>query len=239
MPYVAVEATPFVAPAPPFVVADAAPFVAPAPAYLALDRRAEPAPVPPATAPEPTAPPLIGPLAKADPAAEGVVPPAASEAPGGVADDEEGEPSEDAPLPLDAYPLERCARIDASIGRRGGEEREILEAQGLTAALWAKLDAHWKGAIDGETARGKTRLQKAYDAAYVAQLEEERGPITVEEHARVVVAAERGEAAEALRALELPEGALMRIRRVWIARTAADPAIGARARRALAAERDR
>jgi hypothetical protein len=33
---------------------------------------------------------------------------------------------------------------------------------------------------------------RAFDAAYVGRIEEERGILTVEEHARLVVAAERG-----------------------------------------------
>ena len=245
-PYVALAPAPYVAPAPaPYVAPapappEAPPYVAPAPAYVVLAPRAEPAlaPLPMASDP-PAPPPLLGSPSRAEAAPDDLHPPPAGEAARPIAAPEPREPPGDAPLPLDAYPMERCARIDASIGRREGEAREILEAQALTEALWTRLDGHWKEAVAGETARGKSRLQKAYDAAYVAQLEEERGPITVEEHARIVVAAERGEAASALPALGLPSGALMRIRRVWMARTAADPALGVRARRAIEADRDR
>lgn len=103
----------------------------------------------------------------------------------------------------------------------------------------ARLAQHWDEAIAAETRRGRSRLLGSYDAAYVGQLEKERGPITPEEHARLVVAAERGGVEGACRALELPAEAFMRVRRLWIERCAADPRVGAAARRAVAAEREK
>ena len=72
----------------------------------------------------------------------------------------------------------------------------------------AALDKHWNDAISRETARGKTRLLQAYDAAYVAQLEQERGPLQVEEYARLVVAAERGGTGKVLAEMTLPRRAM-------------------------------
>ncbi|WP_438031813.1 DUF2169 family type VI secretion system accessory protein [Sorangium sp. So ce204] len=145
-----------------------------------------------------------------------------------------------APLPpCDAYPIERCARIAAELAWRPDAAEEILSAAGLSHEAWQGLHARWLDEIEAEGARGKRNLLSAYDAAYVAQLEAVRGAIAVEEHARLVVAAERGAAAEALRELRLPADALMRIRRAWIAKSAADPAFGARSRRAITAERER
>ena len=141
------------------------------------------------------------------------------------------------PLPVEVYPLERCARIAASLARRPARADEILGAQSLSAAVWARLAAHWDEAVERETRLGKTALLRAYDTAYVAQLEEERGPIEPEEYARVLVAAERGGAGEALRRLDLPEGSLMRLRRVWIARSVREPALGRRVSAAIEAER--
>jgi hypothetical protein len=80
-------------------------------------------------------------------------------------------------------------------------------------------------------------LLRAYDAAYVAQLEKERGPITVEEYARLVVASERGGAAPLLEELRMPRGAFMRIERVWLDRVAEDDALAASVRKAILAAR--
>jgi hypothetical protein len=142
-------------------------------------------------------------------------------------------------LPLEAFPIERCAAIAAAIARWPAEAARILEANALDPEVEAALDRHYSDAIRKETVRGKTGLLRAYDAAYVAQLEKERGPITAEEHARLVVAAERGNVDVVLRELGVPPAAFMRIRRLWIAKSAADGELGARVRQAIEAERDR
>lgn len=141
--------------------------------------------------------------------------------------------------PLSAFPIERYAAIAASVARRRERADEVLAQNDLTIEAWTALDRHWSEAIDRETARGKRGLLVAHDRAYVERLAEERGPITVEEHARLVVAAERDELAEAMEAMGLPPAAYMRIRRVWMARCAADSRLGAGMRRAVAAERER
>jgi hypothetical protein len=133
-------------------------------------------------------------------------------------------PAEEPPPPA-VYPLERCAAITASIARRKDQKAAILERHELTAERWSTMEAHWEEAIQDEIERGKKDLLSAFDTAYVGQLEAERGPITVEEYARLVVAGERGSASKTLEALDLPRGALVRIQRVWLKRVAGSPAV--------------
>jgi hypothetical protein len=136
-------------------------------------------------------------------------------------------------LPLDEYPIDRIARIAASIARRREDEGAILEGQRLAAPTWELLRAHWLDAIRAETERGERALLRAYDEAYVAQLEAERGAIGIEEYTRLLIADERGVAERVLAELDLPQGALMRIQRVWADRMMDDPALGASVMTAL------
>jgi hypothetical protein len=136
-------------------------------------------------------------------------------------------------LPLADYPLERCAAITASIARRKDEKDAILERSKLTSERWAELDRHWNEAVQLELERGKTGLLSAYDSAYVAQLEAERGAIGVEEYARLAVAAEAGVEKETLAELDLPRGAMLRLRRVWLKKTSEDAALARRVRKAI------
>ena len=76
--------------------------------------------------------------------------------------------------------------------------------------------------MKSETRLGKRTLLDRFDQAYVARIEEERGPITVEEYARLCVAGERGTVEEVLKALGLPRGAVMRVERVWICKLGRD-----------------
>jgi hypothetical protein len=147
-------------------------------------------------------------------------------------------PEEEEGLPLAAHPIERCAALAASLARRPGERAAILAEHALVEARSAALRDHWAEAIRQEARRGRTALLEAYDQAYVARLEEERGPITAEEYARLVVAGERGSADEALAALSLPRGALMRLNRVWLGRLADDAALAARVSAAVEAQRE-
>ncbi|MRG96644.1 DUF2169 family type VI secretion system accessory protein [Polyangium spumosum] len=220
------------------------PLAAPPPPPVAPAPAASPAPVPPPVDiddPETIdAPAMIGPLATAEMAARAAPPPPpppdplppdpppAAEAP---------KPAPEPALPLDDYPIERCAKITASIARRREARAEILEAEELDLARWTDLEKHWADAIRAESERGKTRLLKAFDAAYVARLEEERGPITPAEYARLVVASERGHADRTLAELGLPRASMLRIEREMLARTGADPALAERTRHAIEAER--
>lgn len=141
-------------------------------------------------------------------------------------------------LPLARFPLERCAEIAASIERRRTEARRILEENELAPDIWQALSVHWSDEIRRETVRGRSTKLRAYDMAYVARLEKERGVIRPEEYARILVGVERGNAEEALRALDLPDGALMRIERVWLRKLAKDVELAKSARRLLGELRD-
>lgn len=147
-------------------------------------------------------------------------------------------PAAATPIP-GAFTIERCARVAASLACRPAARAEVLRAVGLDEATWARLDEHWSRALAEEGERQKNVLLKQHDAAYVAQIEQERGPISIEEYAHLLVASERHGPEAVLASLGIPADANMRIRRVWIARIARDMDFGARVRSALAAERAR
>src|SRR5262249_18403909 len=142
-------------------------------------------------------------------------------------------------LPIDAFPIERCAALAASMARRKADAARILKESELTEQTWTALDNHWRDAIREETRKGRAALLKAYDAAYVGRLEEERGPIRVEDYARLTVASERGTTAEVLAELSLPAGAALRIKRLWLDRVSDDPRLATSADAALEAARAR
>ncbi|MCC6552352.1 MAG: DUF2169 domain-containing protein [Polyangiaceae bacterium] len=154
--------------------------------------------------------------------------PASDSAPAPAADD----------LPLADYPLPRCAALSASLERRPPDRRAILDGERLSDDVWARLARHWADAIRKQTSKGKGALLAAWDEAYVARLEEERGPIGPGEYARIAVAGERGDEEAAAEALGVPRGALIRVQRVYLHRIADDPALARRVREAVAAERE-
>jgi hypothetical protein len=189
----------------------------------------EPATVQPPQGPLPEEPALLGPLARMDVEAPESPVPTASLAP--------AEATSTAP-PTTDLPIERCAAITASLERRPAETASILEAQRLDPAAWTAISRRWSDAVRTEIGRGKTGLLRAFDAAYLAQIEQERGPIQVEEYARLVIEAERGNVKEALAAMALPGGAMIRIQRAWLAKIAGDPGLGKSVKRAITAARE-
>lgn len=206
------------------------PFVPPIPAP-APEAPAKAATPPPPISPKPAAdvpeaPPMIGPLAK--PSMET---PSEGEAKAGEVAPEKPK------LNVEDVTIEMCAAIAASLARRKDDAAQILEEHSISAADWKLVEKHWAEAIRRETDRGRMVLLRAYDAAYVAQLEKERGPIAVEEYARLVVASERGGAAPVLEELSMPRGAFMRIERVWLERVAEDDGLAANVRKAILAAR--
>ncbi|XXX71829.1 DUF2169 domain-containing protein [Sorangium sp. So ce134] len=209
-------------PAPPASLAPLAPL--PPAARLAAAGVAEPAP-PAATAPAAEAP-------EQRPAA----PP--EQRPAAPPEQRPAEPPVEPGLPVEAYPLARCAAIAARLAKRPDALDAILAAEALSPDTWEALHAHWLDAIRAEVGRGKRRLLSSYDAAYVAALEAERGPITAGEYARLVIASERGNDARALAELGLPDGALLRLRRVWLERVVKDPAAAQEVRAAMRAAAD-
>ncbi len=116
---------------------------------------------------------------------------------------------------------------------RPDDGQAILEEASLAPAVFFQLDAHWLEAIKEEMGRGKKALLSEYDGAFVAALEAERGAITAGEYARLVVAIERGSAANVLEELRLPPDATMRVRRVFLERTAKDPTFARAVRAAI------
>ncbi|MEZ4313027.1 MAG: hypothetical protein R3F14_33815 [Polyangiaceae bacterium] len=150
----------------------------------------------------------------------------------------EGVAATEGELPIEEYPIERCAGIAARMAHRPGERETVLEKAELSGGVWEALHKHWLAGIRAEAARGKNALLTKYDAAYVGALEEARGPITPAEHARLTILGERGREAEALAELDLPRGATMRIKRVYLARTVKDRALAAEVRAALKAASD-
>ncbi|MGK3967642.1 DUF2169 domain-containing protein [Sorangium sp. So ce118] len=188
---------------------------------------------PPLTAAEPAPPAMLGPLARPD---WGATEPSAEEAP--EPDTQANEPgplpaAEEPAPPLAAFPIERCAAIAARLARRPADCDAILKAEGLTPKTWQRLHVRWLDEIQDEIARRKKKLVSAYDAAYVAALEKERGPITAGEYAQLVIAAEQGRGQAALAELGLPDESMMRIRRVWLERIVKDKKAAAEVRAAM------
>ncbi|WP_438027627.1 DUF2169 domain-containing protein [Sorangium sp. So ce233] len=134
---------------------------------------------------------------------------------------------------IEEVSVDACAALDASLALRPHEKDRILRESRLDEPAWARLRAAWAAEIKRGLRRGRNELLRTYDAAYVAQLERERGPISADELARIIVGAERGDLAEALRGVGLPEESAIRIQRTWIARIARDAALGGEVRKAV------
>ena len=94
--------------------------------------------------------------------------------------------------------IELCATIAAEIHQGATEAAPILDRHQCSAETWAEAQRLWASAMDQERRRGESAVQEAHDAAYVAQLERGRGPLQVEESARLEVSIERGDAPAAL-----------------------------------------
>ncbi|MEP7120467.1 MAG: DUF2169 domain-containing protein [Byssovorax sp.] len=201
-----------------------------APPVRAVEPGLPPTPVGVEAAP----PEMLGPLAFS---ARPVAPVVVDEAPA-LAPEVAPVAPEPPALPLKAFPLERCAAIAAALAHRPPDRARILERHELSQEQWAALDEHWTAELRAEVDRGKTALLSAHDAAYVAELERLRGPIRVDEMASLLVAAERGQSDRALAELDLPRGALLRVKRVWLVKCAEDLPLGAAVRGAVEDARD-
>ncbi len=191
-------------------------------------------------APLPAPPTMIGPLATPEMVAaakEAPVPVAVAATPEEPA--EEGAATLEPTLPVEEYTLERCAAIAASTARRREEEERIMEENDLKPEMWIRLITHWSETIRTEAQRGKTEFLERYDAAYIGQLEKERGPIEIEEYARLAVAKERGDTDTILAEMTLPRGALLRIERVWLGKIAAEARFAAQVGEAVEIARGR
>jgi len=143
------------------------------------------------------------------------------------------------PTPRDwsAFPLDRSARIAASIDLEPAAAPSILDANQLDDDGWKALCAHWRDELVADAGRGNVTRLRASDAAYLARLEEERGAITADEYARLIAATERGTLPTALAELGIPAAAHIRIERVWLGKTMADAELGRAVKSALSAAR--
>ena len=208
-------------------LAEMEPAAAPPPATLHHAPSASPHDVAP--------PPMLGPIAvvdRASPAAANTdVPPppadpAESPAPQIIlAQEPEPEPVE--------LSIEQTAAVAAEIAEGRTERGKVLEARGLRERTWRENEARWNKAMERESSRGVHTLRAAHDAAYVARVEGFRGPITVEQYARIVAALERGKAAETLDELHIQRPALLPIVRLWTRKVARDMLLGDAATKAL------
>ena len=181
-------------------------------------------------------PPMVGPLATAEMGAlleESKLHPTATESP-----KLPPTPLAPEPLPLEQFPLARCAAISASMARKKADKPRILKENDLSAATWELLRKHWAEAILQEVNRGKSELIEHYDIAYVAQLEKERGAIGVDTFAKLVVANERGCGEARLEEFGLPTSAMLRIERVWLGRIAQDAGLSSKVSMAVELERE-
>lgn len=169
--------------------------------------------VAPPAAPTIKPPPMVGPIQIVDVIA---TPP----------ESDTDDVSENAPAPSRAtitppiaeFPLEWCATIAALLLLRPADTTTILEAQKLDGPTWAALERHWSAAIKIALGDGDASLLRAYDAAFVSSLEQLRGPITADDHARIVAARGRGQCTDALKLLGLPVSAALPIERVMLQR---------------------
>lgn len=155
-------------------------------------------------------------------------------------DAEEGAaPHESTPLPLESYSIDRCAAITAMVDRQPEHAASILASLELDSQLWSRLKAHWSTWIDSASPRERKRLIACQDRAYLAQLEQERGPVTVDEYARLKVAATHGAQQVVLKELGLPEQGAMRLERQWLSRMMDSAELRQRVQEAINRERSR
>ena len=113
---------------------------------------------------------------------------------------------------------ELCALRDM----RPHELDEIIDAADLSVPRFELVEERWQKAINEELERGMWALGAAFDDAYVARIEAERGVIDVPTYARIDVARERGRSGPLLDELAIPRVAAMPITRCWIRRIAGD-----------------
>ena len=119
--------------------------------------------------------------------------------------------------------MEQCGTVAGRLAQRPADREAIHKEEELTPDARHAQHARWQAEIQAEQRRGKKKILATYDAAYVAALEEDRGPITAREYGGLALAAQRGEATAKLADLHLPAEAMMRIRRVWLAKIVKDP----------------
>ena len=133
--------------------------------------------------------------------------------------------------------LERVAAITAALDSNPDEKPAILHQFDTQEGALRTASEHVHEAQMAALHRGDRSLLDHYDSAYVAQLEQQRGVITVDDYARLEVAIERDNLATALTELQLPAAAVLRIKRVWMRRLVNDMLLGKRVRESLKSAR--
>jgi hypothetical protein len=141
-------------------------------------------------------------------------------------------PVEQKPRPED-FAIERCATMTVRLARHKLQRVQILEAEKLSAEQWTAIEKYWMDAIRMENKSGKNMLLERFDVSYIAQIEKERGPIDVQQYAKLMVAAERGTIDDLLKDWGLPGGILLRLERVWMKRLATHPPLGEEVQEAI------
>lgn len=125
-----------------------------------------------------------------------------------------------APFRSTRSPSERVARPDATLALDPAAEPSIIEQHHLDLATWRALRQHWQGTLRAALRDGDPMPLRAYDDAYVVELERVRGAITPEQHASLTRASERGASAEGLATLGLPVAAVLALERALLRRRA-------------------
>jgi hypothetical protein len=110
----------------------------------------------------------------------------------------------------------------------------VLAAHGLSDARWTEAEKRWTEALAEEAKRGERTLLEAHDEAFVKAWEAIRGRFEIADYARLALAVERGDLAEALDAMAVRRTTWMRLKRVFGRRMAASQALAGQVKQALA-----
>ena len=132
-----------------------------------------------------------------------------------------------------AFTIERVAKIAASLEIDHDRRADVLAANDLDEERWEELESAQDDALRDARARGDASKLERYDRAYLERIEEERGPISIEEYASVVRASRTGGSAARLEELEIPESAELPLMRIFEARLAEDEVAAHTLREAL------
>ncbi len=122
------------------------------------------------------------------------------------------------------FTVERVARIAASLDLEPELQSDILSANELDEDAWERIEGAHDDALRSALEAGDSSRLEAYDAAYLARIEEERGEISLADYGSIVAAASNGSTASRLAELEIPEAAEMVLVRVFERRLGADDA---------------
>jgi hypothetical protein len=178
--------------------------------------------------------PVLPPFEGFSPRAYGGPDPAAPD-PGENSPASAPEPEEPKWLEAEEVDLEMAGSIAAALDLAPDDRETLLLDHRLRSETWDAAEERWNDAVTEGLRRGEVSLLETYDAAYVGRLESERGPLSVDDHARLELAMRRGTSDQALAALELPSVALIRLKRVHARRLLREPDLASAYRRALSA----